>query len=315
LVVIWTLASELSSPSTVAMSRATHDALGATSEVRTEAAPPGDGLRPQSLAQVSGWVRVSWDSAEHRRARLLCYLPALDRWIDREVAFSPSDPESERGRTLGFLVASIFIDAGVVPPSSERGVRVSPPPAAPSTPPPTIEDEPSEPSKPRLTSLGAAAEVTGPGTATGFGAWLAVERSVLGSELWLGGAARARFGSVSEAQATSRLLALGFQATWLAWTPSSKSRVGVRGGASVAQLSMAHLSDDDAGVPEAQSRFLAVFELVLHSRYHFAPASALAVDLGAQVLSGKTEIYVHQRRVGTWPHAVPVLRLGVESTF
>lgn len=296
------------------MSRATHDALGANSEVRTEAAQPGDGLRSQELAQVSGWVRVSWDSPEHRRARLLCYLPALDRWIDREVAFSASDPESERGRTLGFLVASIFIDAGVVPPAPERGQAVGPPAAARPSPPPAVENERSVRAA-ALTSLGAAAEVTGPGTATGFGAWLAVERSLLGSELWLGGAARARFGSVSAAQATSRLLALGLQATWLAWTPSVKSRVGVRGGASVAQLSMAHLSDDDAGIPEAESRFLAVFELVLHSRYHFAPASALAVDLGAQVLSGKTEIYVAQRRVGTWPHAVPVLRLGVESTF
>jgi hypothetical protein len=97
--------------------------------------------------------------------------------------------------------------------------------------------------------------------------------------------------------------------------PSPKSWLGVRGSASAAQLWMSHLSEDDGGQPQRQSRLLAAFELVFHTGYHFTPASALAFDLGAQVLSGKTQIQVHQKLVAAWPQAVPVLRLGVKSTF
>jgi hypothetical protein len=60
---------------------------------------------------------------------------------------------------------------------------------------------------------------------------------------------------------------------------------------------------------------LGAFELVLHTGYHFSATSALSSDLGAEFLSGKTEIFVKQRLVATWPRLVPVLRLGVKTTF
>lgn len=324
LVVIWTLASELSSPGTAAMTSAAHDVLGPDAEVRAELMPAGDSLPPQALTHVSGVVRVSWDSAEHRRARVLCYVPALDRYIEREVVFAASDPELERGRTLGLLVGSIFIEAGVLsgsaesfPPEAPKEKRV-PPEAAKekrARPPSSGEARPKASQPLPHTALGASAQVAGPGTATGFGAWLGFERAVGASQLWLGGAAQARFGSISEAQATSRYLALGLQATWLFWLPTPKSWLGVRGSASGAQLAVAHLSPDDAGQPDRQDRLLAAFELALHTGYDFTPASALAIDFGAEFLSGKTEIYVRQRQVATWPQWVPVLRLGVRSSF
>lgn len=316
LVVIWTLASELSSPGTVAMRNATHDALGPDSVVRAEPLPDTDSPPPQAL-KASGVVRVTWDEGEHRRARVSCYLPALDRWVEREVVFAPSDPEFERGRTLGFLVASIFIDAGVVERApepvreKERPVMTAAPKSS-SEPPQAVSASSDSDSK---AALGAAAQIAGPGAATGFGAWLGLERQLRGSTLWIGGAGQARFGSIPEAQASSRFLALGLQATWLAWLPSPKSWLGIRGSASVAQLSVAHLSDDDAGEPDRQSRLLAAFELVLHTGYQFSTASALAGDVGAEFLSGKTAIWVHQRQVAAWPQFVPVLRLGVKSTF
>lgn len=297
------------------MTNATHDALGPDSVVRAEPAPEADAARPPAHG-ASGVVRVSWDEAEHRRARVSCYLPALDRWVEREIVFAPTDPELERGRTLGFLVASIFIDAGVVErapePAKEKERAAANAPSESRAPSQAVPASTEPASK---ASLGVAAQVAGPGMATGFGAWLGLERSVAGSALWLGGAGQARFGSVSEAQASSRFLALGLQATWLFWMPSPKSWLGVRGSASAAQLSMAHLSDDDGGEPDRQSRFLAVFEAVLHAGYHFSAASALAGDVGAEFLSGKTAIWVHQRQVGSWPQLVPVLRLGVKSTF
>jgi hypothetical protein len=281
--------------------------------VRAEPAPEDAGLRRPTASKASGIVRVSWDEAEHRRAHLLCYLPALDRSVERDIVFAPSDPELERGRTLGFLVASIFIDAGVVAPP-EQPKPEEPKRAGRTSASPEPESKPAASESRSRSALGAAAQIAGPGTATGFGAWVGLERSLGGSQLWLGGAAQARFGSVPEAQASSRFLALGLQATWLFWIPSPKAWLGARGSASLAQLAVAHLSED-AGEPERQSRILSASELVLHTGYHFSATSALAGDLGAEFLSGKTEIFVKQRLVATWPHLVPVLRLGVKSNF
>jgi hypothetical protein len=89
----------------------------------------------------------------------------------------------------------------------------------------------------------------------------------------------------------------------------------MRGGGSLAQLSIARLSDSDVSEPERRSRFLAAFELLLHAGYDFTPGSALAVDLGAELLSGKTQIFLRQREVARWPLVVPTLRVGVNSTF
>jgi hypothetical protein len=314
LIVIWTLASELPSPGTAAMTNATHDALGPESEVRAEAALEGDAMSFAKAEHASGVVRVSWDSDDHRRARVLCYLPGLERVIDREVVFAASDPELERGRTLGFLVASIFIDAGVVAPPADALD-----PSRPTGATPAKESFESKPLEGAASSsrwaIGAAAQLAGPGTPTGFGAWLGLERSLGKLPFWLGGSFQARFGTVAEAQASSRFLALGLHATWLFLQPSVRSWVGVRGGASLAQLSIARLSDSDAAEPERRSRFLGAFELMLHTGYDFTPGSALAVDVGGELLSGKTRIFLRQREVAKWPLLVPTLRVGVNSTF
>jgi hypothetical protein len=314
LIVIWMLASELPSPGTAAMTSATHDALGPDSEVRAELLPEGDAMNLAKAERASGVVRVSWESDDHRRVRVLCYVPALDRVIDRELVFSASDPELERGRTLGFLVASIFIDAGVVAPPRVSVEQPRPPEATPA--PDSLQDksQKSAPSNSRW-AIGAAAQLSGPGTATGFGAWLGLERSLGDLPLWFGGSFQARFGTVPEAQASSRFLALGPHATWLFAQPSTRSWLGVRGGASLAQLSIARLSDSDVGGPERRTRFLAAFELLLHAGYDFTPGSALAVDFGGELLSGKTQIFLRQREVARWPLLVPTLRVGVNSTF
>jgi hypothetical protein len=296
------------------MTNAAHDALGPESEVRAELLPEGDAMSLAKAERASGVVRVSWDSDDHRRARVLCYVPALERVIDREVVFAASDPELERGRTLGFLVASIFIDAGVVVPPRESAPESRPAGAPPA---PDLREDESRKGSPANSrwAIGAAAQLAGPGTATGFGAWLGLERSLGDLPFWLGGSFQARFGTVPEAQASSRFLALGPHATWLFLQPSTRSWLGMRGGASLAQLSIARLNDSDVSEPERRSRFLAAFELLLHAGYDFTPGSALALDLGAELLSGKTQIFLRQREVARWPLVVPTLRVGVNSTF
>ncbi len=325
-IVIWLLASELSSTSTAAMANAAREALGTEAEVRVQAAPDPDGMRLADVHDAAGAVRVSWDSAEHRRARLLVYLPKYERWVDRELSFAVEDPELERGRTLGFLVASIFLDAGAVP---RANAPSTPPAPEPPTPPPAPGAVPERASPPAATpsathaadtavplarsALAAAVTVAGPGTGTAFGAWLSGSRG-LGGGVWLGLAVQARLGEVATAHASSRFLAAGMHCKWQFWSPSYNSWLGVRLQASLAQLSLAHFSAEHAGIARRQ-RLLPSFELALSSGYGLSAASSLVLDAGAEILGGKTEVYVADQRVATWGRLAAVARLGLETTF
>jgi len=39
------------------------------------------------------------------------------------------------------------------------------------------------------------------------------------------------------------------------------------------------------------------------------------VELGAEVLAGKTTIYVHEEPRATWPPVNPLARLGLRASF
>lgn len=326
-IVIWMVASELSTPTTAAMTQAAHDALGPATEVRAEAAPDSEGMRLADVGDAAGAVRISWDVQEHRRARLICYTPRGQRWVDREVTFAADDPEGERGRTLGFLLASVFLDAGAVPRAAERAeakAEPAPPvehPAAVKASDEVINDssgsvvkKKSAADSPPSMSVGAAAQAVAPGAATAFGAWLGVEHSVVARTLWIGGSGQARLGSIPEAQATSRFLAVGAHATWVMWSPFEVSRLGLRGSASLAQISVAR-SAPGQSAPERQSRFLPAFELVLRGGYDFAASSGLILDLGAEFLAGNTDIVVDGETLAEWSPVIGVARVGVQTSF
>lgn len=325
IIVIWMLAPELSTSSTEAMTAAAREALGREAEVRVEAAPDPDGMRLADVGAAAGAVRVSWDSAEHRRARLLAYLPRYQRWVDRELSFTAEDPESERGRTVGFLVASIFLDAGAVQrPSAARANEQPQPtkdaPSPPSAPQRATEHESaSRPSGAHDgtpgpdAALSAAVIVAGPGTGSAFGGWLSGARRI-GGAIWLGVAVQARLGDVDDAQASSRFLSAGLHSSWRFWSPAHNSWLGVRATAALAQVSLAHFSAEDAATVRRQ-RLLPAFELTMSSGYGLGATSALLFDVGAEMLGGKTEIYVHERRVATWLPLAVVARLGLETSF
>jgi hypothetical protein len=53
----------------------------------------------------------------------------------------------------------------------------------------------------------------------------------------------------------------------------------------------------------------------MSSGYGLGATSALLFDVGAEMLGGKTEIYVRERRVATWLPLAAVARLGLETSF
>lgn len=314
LVVIWTLASELSSPATTAMTGAASEALGPDMELRVEAAPDPEGVRLADVGNASAVVRLTWDEAEHRRARVVCFSRRSQRWIDREVVFEATDPDRERGRTLGFLLASMVLHAADAEPTNVGTEFVDEDTAAGAVP--RSSSEPSsfeEPDEASASSLAATAELTSAGAASGYGFWFGVERAVVGRELWVGGGAHARFGSLVEAQASSRLLGLGVHMTWLP-VRSGSLVLGARVGCSLAQLSAKRWAGSGSG-EESQDRVLPSGEVLGVLGFRLAPRSYFSAQLGGEFLSGVTVISVRGEDRATWPWAALLTRVGVETAF
>ncbi|HET9934589.1 MAG TPA: hypothetical protein VFQ35_27985, partial [Polyangiaceae bacterium] len=236
------------------------------------------------------------------------------RWIDREVVFETTDPERERGRTLGFLLASMVLHAAndeEAPPTVETiadGARSSL-----EVPPPDVPARPSEEADASASSLAATAELASAGAASGYGFWFGVERAVAARELWIGGGAHARFGSIVEAQASSRLLGLGVHMTWLP-VRSGSLIFGVRLGGSLAQLSAKRWAGSGTG-EESQDRVLPSAEVLSLLGLRLAPRSVFTAQLGGEFLSGVTEVSVRGQARATWPWAALLTRVGVETAF
>lgn len=295
-VAILLLGTGLGSPGVEELRSSAQQALGPDTEVRV--AIVREPSEPSAPRDAAGVVRVSFGpDAEH--VRLGCYLPRLRRWVERDLWFDPEDPEAERGRTLGFLVASMVVDQGVLP---EKAPRVTPEAPAPS--PAVVRNAPSS------TAVAAGVEASGPGTGSGFGAYAGLERRAL-RWLGVGGAAHARFGSIQAAQASTRLLALGPELSLRA-LPIGRGWLGLRANLTLSYLWVSHLSDDDLQ-PDNQARWLPGAELAVHGGFPVAQAVAVFADAGATGLLGQTELEVRHRVVATWPWLSGLLRLGIQA--
>lgn len=134
-----------------ALTQAAQSALGEGAVVRViEVAQPPSDEAALELARAAGGDSVAsvvWLEPRHMRVRLRAHSPARG-WLEREIEFAPGDAPSERGRTLGFNLASMLAAdsspsanaAEALPPSAAAGPPVSspaavPPPAAPTAPP------------------------------------------------------------------------------------------------------------------------------------------------------------------------------------
>jgi hypothetical protein len=131
---------------TRAMANATQDALGPSGHVfvREVAGEPSDAqaLATQSAENAGVVVELSWTDARHQQASLRLHFANDRRWVDRTIGFARSDADAERGRTLGFAIASILpqvpsppaeeapptgsVPSGAAPAESTRGASVVP---------------------------------------------------------------------------------------------------------------------------------------------------------------------------------------------
>jgi hypothetical protein len=154
-------------------------------------------------------VEVAWVDARHQRASLKLHFATSGRWVERFIGFASSDADTERGRTLGFAIASIVPpeepateSSGSSTGSAAGGVPTVPLPALPIAPnpgasqatpndtargrarpehTPPVEERPSSWSR---WTLDATADGALNGNATGLGGvaalqWLPAERVAL----------------------------------------------------------------------------------------------------------------------------------------
>jgi len=256
-------------------------------------------VRAGEIPPGSGAVELTWQPGTSE-AHLRCYVPSTKRWIERSVRFDADDPEAERGRTLGFVVASIFVEA--------------PAKADPPKPKPKPKREVSPPPEPEHPRVGAAAAVSavGPGDGTSFGVNIVFDYRVL-PKLRLGITGEGRFGTMPSVQATLRYLGGGATVTWEMFRPKRNTWLGATVGVSGAELRLTHLESDDPE-PDALSHVVLVVHPMVSGGLSLGGAAAAFVEAGVEVLSGRTTVVVgeDQAEIGRF---TPAARLGLRTDF
>jgi hypothetical protein len=309
--------------STRAIEQSLHSALGSDAVITVKTTPPTDAADAALASAASADHTtllgvVSW-SDRQRRVTLHFVTPPGDRWTDREIRFDAADAPTERGRTVGFALASMVSDEA-------RAANPAPAPApAPAQPGPSVaapvvsgSDHPAGSAPPRLTRLAFDASAVG---VSGIGGYAGGVGGVLGFRVSLAGplavrvAVGARVGEVSPAQATSRIYggALG-----LAWQPflddERRWSAGARLGAVLLRHELVHFSDDDP-LPAHLARFMPGLDAALEGAYRLADYASLIAAGGTEIAFGETDVYLHGSRVTSITPVRLFLETGLRVAF
>ncbi len=295
--------TDATDPSTSAAIEAAHRTLGADAVVRLSgyADAPTDEAMQKVSEGADAVVTVSWSDG-HRHVHLRMLRVVDGSWVDRDIGFDAHDASRERGRTIGFALASMLPESADRP-SDQTGVGTvagTPPvDAVPVIPPPTL---------PR--TFRGAASATGLGAAGiggyggGFGGGLALEWYVTP---WLGlrASASGRSGQVGPVAATATVVAGGLGA---------RARLLRRGalelGGRVDMLllweQVSHLDADDTAALQ-HSHLLPATNIALDFAWYFNEATGLLIGAGTEIAYGQTDLYLRMQKAAT---LVPVRGFG-----
>jgi hypothetical protein len=291
---------EAHSPVTSAMVAASGEALGGEISVQVrEAVAPSDqeALRIEAVTAPRAIAEVLWSDAAHEHAHLRVHVARTDRWVDRTIDFVVADGLSERGRTLGFAIASMLPEADPV-------LQVTEPRAIEATAPPTVP--PSQPFLPRSIGLafvgsdGIAGPTTGIGGAADVAFALTESTAVrLSFALWRG--------SIPTVAATDLTGHVGLGGIWLPLTPTASRRwgFGVGADALVVYQGISHVHA--TGGTEWKSKVSPGMDLAIDARFRVAPNVELFATAGPEVVLGSVDVIVVST-TATREVTLPVLR-------
>jgi hypothetical protein len=265
---------------TTAMAAAAAEVIGTPGGVRVVEAPAladTEALRVERELGTRAVVALAWADPEHLRARLRLHAARTDRWIDRELDFASGDTPAERGRALGFAMASMLPEGD---PTLPIATRV--PPAAPA-PPPRLGANAVEGAFLAGAGIG--------GSAGGLGGRLTFEHFVT-SGASIGGSLSGRSGRISDLDAPEVTASAGLGgALWpIAPAPDRRCGLAIRAEALLIYEAVAHT--DAAGATAWKGQALPGGALALAGTFRVAGPLELLVAARAEVAIGTVDVTV-----------------------
>jgi hypothetical protein len=337
-----------------ALSRAAQQALGneATIIVRAaDHATADDEVITLSRAlHADACAVATWSDAGHREATLHVYIESSEsgaQWRDRRLRFEASDAPAEKGRTLGFALASMLPEAepatpSAVPEATEAAPAAPPAPgssnpsttaptphaAAPQKPPaptptPAKADTAAErptplPEHPRRW-LGAVDATVGMTPGLGdlgptFGGALAGQW-YLSRHFSLRAGAALRSGQLERIEASATALDFGLG---LAWRTGSDPGQPLGFGLRLSALALDQVVSRPA-VPgrhqESHARWLPAADLMAEGLFAFSQGAALVAGVGGRLALGKTTVLIRDQPQVTLDSGALLLEVGLRAQF
>jgi len=291
---------DMQQPTMAALTRAAESVLGPESRIVFHEQPKALGdeeaIALADQMRASMVVTVTW-SNDQSRAHVHVHFAERPGWLERDVSFSPHDPPTERGRTLGFEIATMVPD---LPPS-----QPAPAPAAAKP-----EERALVPVAPRPSAWSVDLNGTGAvgGDATGYGIGAGARWSFVSSAFVRAGGA-VRFGRVLPANATSTTWVPAIGVGYLSGSASNRVRVGARadGVALFTEVSR-------ASPAEARGRWIPGVDLLAEVELAASPV-AIAAAIGAEYAFGTTSVRVGDTDATDLPRLRLIAELGLRFHF
>jgi hypothetical protein len=304
-----------------AFQQAARRVLGNETKLRIEAAvtDPPDEETAAKATGADGVVELSFTNVDNK-ARVHCYVAKEQRWVDREISFGDArgimqSELVERGRLLGFAVASMF--SGEAPPDPTPPAPTANAPAPPLPAPTRVSDRASAPQSAehgqRSIEFAGIASSGLRGTAAGLGASAALRLAWTGP-LWARVFLAGRTGNIPEAQASTRTAQLGVGVALALLPETQRFQLGARVDAFASYFDASHLSEDDIR-PDRRSRWLAGGDLLVEGGIRVSGGAGVLLAGGVEALLGKTDIHTHGNRVAVVPPFRAVAELGFRTRF
>jgi hypothetical protein len=300
-------------PSTDGLMASVRRALGPEAIVLTDTSNPqtdaevlaiGERVRARALA------RVSWADDSRQVARLHVRVAPATEWEHDELRFLPQDAASEKGRTLGYTLASMV--QRIEHKHADEPASAGTPPKPSLTASPSGADARSSSSTPNITpdvdvfAFGSSA-IGGGATSLGGGGGV---RWWPFSRVGLRGAAGARVGTIADADAATTTL-------FAAAGPSYRIPVGtmLELGARADFVLLQH-SATRHRIPETtRARWLGAVDLLIEASWSLGPRAGLVAAAGTELAFGTTAVNVGGTPVADIPSVRALAELGARFRF
>jgi hypothetical protein len=293
-------------PTAEALMAAARSALGRdavvladTSNVRTDA----EALAIGEQVHARAVARISWADETHQKARLHVHVATAttnDEWADDEIQFLPQDATPEKGRTVGYTLASMVQR---IARTNDETAAPEAPRAAPPRPEAPGEREPRNDVDVFANGVGAiGGGASSGGVAGGLRWWPA--------RFGLRAAGGVRFGHIAEADAATTTL-------FAAAGPSYRIPVGrdVELGARADFVLLHHAVERRTIVETTRTRWLGAMDLALEGSWALVPNVGLFAAAGAEIAFGTTTVTVGSAQVADIPAVRAIVELGARIRF